>query len=136
MHGLASSMPYPANRPCAGQAVSNDELSSYTTVDQKENLPPHMAREMRDEYMKFEVLHHFTGVDIMKFSLLIGVILLALGILSLAYQGITYTSKEKVLDIGPIKAYADKTNSIPISPIVGAISVAIGLSLILVHRKT
>ncbi len=71
----------------------------------------------------------------MKTPLLIGVILLALGIISLAYQGITYTTKEKVLDIGPIQATADKTKTIPLPPIVGAIALAAGLGLVLTNRK-
>ena len=71
----------------------------------------------------------------MKTPLLIGVILLALGIISFAYQGITYTSREKVIDLGPIQATADTTKTIPLPPIIGAIALAAGLGLILTNRK-
>ena len=45
--------------------------------------------------------------------LIIAIVLIAIGVVSLAYQGITYTSREKVLDLGPIKATADKQRTIP-----------------------
>ena len=49
---------------------------------------------------------------------LVGVALIILGVL--AYQGITYTTREKIIDLGPLKASVDKKKSIPLPPIVGA----------------
>ena len=50
---------------------------------------------------------------------LVGIALVVLGIVAFAYQGITYTSREKVIDIGPIHATADTQKTIPLSPLVG-----------------
>ena len=49
----------------------------------------------------------------MKPATLIGVALIIVGVLALAYQGITYTTREKVIDIGPLKASVDKEKTIP-----------------------
>jgi len=50
---------------------------------------------------------------------LLGVVLIVLGIIALAYQGVTYTTHKKVLDIGPIQATKEEHNTIPIPPILG-----------------
>ena len=68
----------------------------------------------------------------MKLSLIIiGIVLIAVGLLSLAYQGITYTSRETVFEVGPIKASADKEERIPLPPILGGIALAGGVALLL-----
>jgi hypothetical protein len=51
--------------------------------------------------------------------LIVAIILIAIGVVSLAYQGITYTTREKVLEVGPIKATAEKERTIPLPPILG-----------------
>ena len=61
----------------------------------------------------------------------IGIVLIAVGLVSLAYQGITYTSRETVVDLGPIKATADKQKTIPLPPILGGIALAGGVALLL-----
>jgi len=66
----------------------------------------------------------------MKPPMLIGVILIVLGIVALAYQGITYTTREKVLDIGPIEATAEKQKTIPLPPIVGGLALVGGIILV------
>jgi len=66
---------------------------------------------------------------------LIGVALIVLGVLVLAYQGITYTTREKVVDLGPLKITADKENSIPLPPIVGVLAVAGGVVLVIVGAR-
>ncbi len=58
---------------------------------------------------------------------LIGLILIVLGIATLAYQGITYTTREKVVDIGPVHVTAQKTRTIPLSPIAGAVALVGGI---------
>jgi len=58
--------------------------------------------------------------------IIIGVVLIAVGLVSLAYQGITYTSRETVLDLGPVKATADTQKTIPVSPILGGLALAGG----------
>lgn len=66
----------------------------------------------------------------MKPPVLIGVILIVFGIIALAYQGITYTTREKVLDIGPLEATAEKQKTIPLPPLVGGLALVGGLVLI------
>ncbi|MCX6561533.1 MAG: DUF3185 domain-containing protein [Candidatus Aminicenantes bacterium] len=66
---------------------------------------------------------------------LVGIILIVLGVLALAYQGIQYTSREKVVDIGPIKVTADEKKTIPLPPIVGGLALIGGIALVLADRK-
>jgi hypothetical protein len=66
---------------------------------------------------------------------IIGVILIIVGVIALASQGITYTKTEKVLDIGPIQATAHHKKTIPISPIAGGAAVAAGVVLVIVGAK-
>ena len=54
--------------------------------------------------------------------MLVGIALIVLGIVAFAYQGITYTSREKVIDIGPIHATADTQKTIPLSPLLGGLA--------------
>jgi hypothetical protein len=61
---------------------------------------------------------------------LVGIVLIVLGALALAYGGFTYTTKEKVVDIGPIEATAEKKHSVPLPPILGGVAVAAGIVLI------
>ncbi len=68
----------------------------------------------------------------MKPATLLGIILIILGVLALAYQGITYTTREKVVDLGPLKITADKEKSIPLPPILGALALAGGIVLVFV----
>jgi len=66
----------------------------------------------------------------MKTYTLIGIVLIVIGIIALAYQGITYTTREKVVDIGPIQMTADKTKTIPLPPIMGGIALVGGIVLL------
>jgi uncharacterized membrane protein HdeD (DUF308 family) len=68
----------------------------------------------------------------MKAATLLGIALIVLGVLALAYQGITYTTREKVVDLGPLKITADKEKSIPLPPILGALALAGGVVLVIV----
>jgi hypothetical protein len=71
----------------------------------------------------------------MKTYTLIGIILIVIGIIAFAYQGITYTTREKVVDIGPIQMSADKTKTIPLPPIVGAIALVGGIVLVVAGSR-
>jgi hypothetical protein len=68
----------------------------------------------------------------MKPAMIIGIVLIALGVVSLSYQGITYTSREKIIDIGPIQATKDTEKTIPFSPILGGVALAGGIALIII----
>ena len=62
----------------------------------------------------------------MKSTSIAGILLIVLGALALAYQGITYTRREKVLDIGPIHATKDTEKTIPLPPILGGVAARLG----------
>ena len=66
---------------------------------------------------------------------LMGVALIVLGIVAFAYQGITYTSREKIIDIGPIQATADTQKTIPLSPLLGGLALVGGIVLVVVGAK-
>ena len=65
----------------------------------------------------------------MKMLTMLGIALIVLGLAALAYQGFTYTTRETVIDIGPIKATADRERTIPLPPILGIVAVAGGVAL-------
>lgn len=71
----------------------------------------------------------------MKPSMVIGLILIVVGVASFAYQGITYTTRENVVDVGPIHIAADKTNTIPLTPVVGVIALVGGIVLVVMGSK-
>jgi hypothetical protein len=66
----------------------------------------------------------------MKPAAMLGVLLIVLGLAALVYQGITYTSHDTVLDIGPIHATADRQKTLPLSPVVGIAAVTGGVVLL------
>jgi len=71
----------------------------------------------------------------MKTSTLLGIILIAVGIVAFAYQGITYTTREKVVDLGPIHMTSDRTRTLPLPPIVGALALIGGIVLLVTGSK-
>jgi len=71
----------------------------------------------------------------MKPFVLIGILLIVLGGLALAYQGFTYTHREKVLDVGPIHATADKQDHVSIPPLLGGLALVGGIVLVFLGAK-
>jgi uncharacterized membrane protein HdeD (DUF308 family) len=71
----------------------------------------------------------------MKPATVIGVILIVIGIVALAYQGITYTTREKVVDLGPLKVEAKRERTIPLPPVVGVIALVGGIVLVAVSAR-
>ena len=71
----------------------------------------------------------------MKANILLAVILIVIGVTALGYQGISYTTREKVVDIGPLTMTADKTRTIPLPPIIGVIALVGGIALLVMGRK-
>jgi hypothetical protein len=71
----------------------------------------------------------------MKTYTLLGIILIAAGVIAFAYQGISYTTREKVVDLGPIQMTADKTRTLPLPPIVGGIALAGGIVLLVMGSR-
>jgi hypothetical protein len=64
-----------------------------------------------------------------------GMILIALGLVGMAWGTFTYTTREKVLDIGPIHATRDETHSVPLSPLASAVAIAGGIALLLAGKR-
>ena len=71
----------------------------------------------------------------MKTYTLTGIILIVIGIVAFAYQGITYTTREKVVDIGPIQMTAEKTRTLPLPPLVGGIALVGGVVLLVMGNR-
>ena len=71
----------------------------------------------------------------MKPVTLVGIALIILGVLTLAYQGITYTTREKVIDLGPLTASVDKEQRIPLPPILGVLALAGGVVVVIVGAR-
>ena len=67
---------------------------------------------------------------------LIGIALIVLGVLALAVGGFSYTTREKVLDLGPIQATSEKRHSIPLSPIVGIAALIGGIAVLTVGSRS
>jgi uncharacterized membrane protein HdeD (DUF308 family) len=66
---------------------------------------------------------------------LLGIALIILGVVAFAYQGISYTTREKVIDIGPLQATVEKEKTIPLPPIVGAVALVGGIVLLVLGPK-
>jgi hypothetical protein len=71
----------------------------------------------------------------MKMASIVGILLVIVGVIGLAYGGITYTHREKVIDLGPIQATAEKHDRIPLPPILGGLSLAAGVVLLVAGAK-
>lgn len=72
----------------------------------------------------------------MKPMTMAGVALIVLGIIGLIYQGIGYTKKKDVLDVGPIHATKDTHETIPIPPVLGGIALVGGIALLIAGAKS
>jgi uncharacterized membrane protein len=70
----------------------------------------------------------------MKNYAVIGFILIALGIAALAYQGFRYTTRDTIVDLGPLQVKADRTHNVPLPPILGAVAIAGGVTLLFMGR--
>jgi len=71
----------------------------------------------------------------MKSTAMVGVFLVLLGVAALVYQGITYTTRETVLDLGPIQATKETTKTMPLPPILGGMALLGGAVLIVIGAK-
>jgi hypothetical protein len=71
----------------------------------------------------------------MSSKTVIALILVVLGILALAYQGFTYTTRKKVIDMGPIQATKQEQHSVPLPPVVGAIALVAGIIVLISDRR-
>jgi hypothetical protein len=68
----------------------------------------------------------------MKTTTILGIALIVLGLVAFTYQGINYTTRENVIDLGPLQATVDKKETIPLPPLVGGVAVVGGIALLIV----
>jgi hypothetical protein len=66
----------------------------------------------------------------MRSTAVVGLVLIVLGVAALAYQGINYTTRETVIDVGPVHATAERHRTLPLPPVLGAAVVAGGIVLL------
>jgi hypothetical protein len=71
----------------------------------------------------------------MKPFAIVGILLVVLGVAALVYQGVSYTSRETVIDIGPIHATADRQRTLPLPPVLGIASIAAGVLLLVAKGR-
>ena len=71
----------------------------------------------------------------MKTTTILGIALIVLGVVAFAYEGISYTTRENVIDLGPLQATVDKKETIPLPPLVGGLAVVGGIALLIVGLR-
>jgi len=71
----------------------------------------------------------------MKTPTILAIVLIVIGLVAFAYQGITYTTREKAIDLGPIQVTTEKTHTLPLPPIVGGVALAAGVLLLVIGGK-
>jgi len=64
-----------------------------------------------------------------------GVVLVLLGVVALVYQGVNYTTRETVIDIGPLHATAERERTLPLPPVVGIVALAGGVALLITSAR-
>ena len=71
----------------------------------------------------------------MRAGMIVGIILIVLGVVALGYEGISYTTREKVIDVGPLQASVERKKTIPLSPLVGGAALLGGIVLVIVAAR-
>ena len=71
----------------------------------------------------------------MKPAAIIGIILILVGVVALAYGGFSYTKREKVIDAGPLQVSADREKTVPFPPLLGGLCLAGGIVLVIVGSR-
>ena len=71
----------------------------------------------------------------MKTQMIVAIILIILGVLALAYEGISYMSQEEIIDLGPVEVTAQEKETIPLPPVLGGISLVGGIFLLAVSSR-
>jgi len=66
---------------------------------------------------------------------ILAIVLIVIGILAVGYQGFTYVTHEKVIDIGPVEVTRDKHQTVFLPPIIGAVALIAGIGLLLTGSR-
>lgn len=72
----------------------------------------------------------------MKAATVVGIILIALGIIGFAVGGISFTHEKKDVDLGPLQVSHKQTKTVPISPILSTVSLIAGVGLVVVGARS
>jgi hypothetical protein len=72
----------------------------------------------------------------MKPVMIVGILLIIIGVVAFAYGGFSFTTTEKVAEIGPLKVEKEKTRSLPLPPVLGALALAGGVILLVVGARS
>ncbi len=65
----------------------------------------------------------------------IAVLLIVLGLVALAYGGITMTTRDKIVDLGPVEVTQEEKHRLPLPPVVGGIAVAAGIIMLVAGAR-
>ncbi|MGB6428943.1 MAG: hypothetical protein WBF06_00035 [Candidatus Acidiferrales bacterium] len=71
----------------------------------------------------------------MRGATILGIVLIVIGVISLAYQGIDYTTHKKVLDMGPIQATVEHHHTIPLPPVIGIVALIGGVAVLALGKR-
>jgi uncharacterized membrane protein len=71
----------------------------------------------------------------MRSAVVAGLVLIVLGVAALVYQGVTYTTQKKAVDMGPIQITEKQKHTLPLPPVIGGIAVVGGIALVMVGGK-
>jgi hypothetical protein len=66
---------------------------------------------------------------------ILGIVLIVLGLIGVLYGGLTWTTKDKVVDLGPVQVTHDKTHEFPLPPVAGAVSLIVGTALLVMSGR-
>jgi len=72
----------------------------------------------------------------MKSTAVLGIVLVIVGVISLAYQGFTYTTQKKAVDLGPVEITKEEKHTVPLPPIIGVVALVGGVVLLVAGNKT
>ncbi len=71
----------------------------------------------------------------MKAVMVVGIVLIVIGVIALAYGGFSFTTSEKVAEIGPLKLEKEKTRTISLPPLLGGAALVGGIVLLIVGAR-
>ena len=71
----------------------------------------------------------------MRPVMIVGILLIIIGVVALAYGGFSFTTSEKVVEIGPLKVEKEKTRPVPLPPILGGLALVGGIVLLVVGAR-
>ena len=66
---------------------------------------------------------------------ILGIVLIVAGALALLVPSINFSTREEVLDVGPVEVTREERHSIPLSPILGGAAIVIGIGLLVTGRR-